>query len=1726
MLRNLFFGKRPSSDLDTERSVSRKASPSTTPSRASHDNYKENEGRSVHQLWPLEDHVRSTNFDVVYFHGLHWPSEKEAWKSTWTQLDDPQDCWPQNWLPQDLDENVRVLAISYDACPTQSEGKGSYDDVSEIGQKILETLVLSEWRLGQRGFVLIGHCFGGLVIKSLVEEARKRARLGNVRSAIDRKAKASAQVFLKNLKGVVFYAVPHSGSKNLISYFTRCNHITSILRRVVKLAGFMQNLQPLQLKTENLSTTFDAIVEEISISVYAFVEGKPMKDVGFRLVEKAAALRSAGENHYTLEDCDHSTVCKPSGKNHPSYELLLGFIRTCRQEVLIESKTYLGFEYNWKENFQFYVEPSNLPNILLQNLKEEGSKNILVYGGFGYGKTTLVKYVLYKNAKELDIIFHGGIFHMRYGHKDNEVLSCQKELIRALHLNPQELQGLECWQIQSVRAKLADLLNARSGPILLFIDDVWTGQMIDNSPEFFTTKGSKLLVTSRFNLKLNQPNWIRIEMNGTTNENVAARLLASKAANNPDETKFPLGCEKIAEKILFKCDGCLFAITIIGATLGENKAQTPEKWKDVYEKFEYYADNAPAAEDYKGESKTIFAAIKLSLEYGQEESDRVGMENILRTITLFENIEKSEKRYMWRRGCPAIVLHLAWSYLQPQPEINHFKMLLKYLIDRNLVDNSGDIRFLSDTFFLDSWEFKPLRLHELVKEYVLRKLPAIDICNVLEKGSEEKKFLLATFLPICKTRYTNLEFALSLGQFYYEKWDVDQLYTLLGSEAENAILLASQPHKVTQKDVNALFHLLNFDKIRAWAAACILARLAKHFYGDDILQHRSIQGFIQNLKHQWKIVTPDGKDNSYYICKIALMLVKYSTFAEQFAIDEDFMEIMTNIIMQNFFQRKHYHTKEILLLLFTLNQHKNVRNIFYQKYTKISMKNILKQISLVLIHETKFFQPTSDDIVWHLVFEWLNLSLQYEDMAMQIIDKGDDDIVLGIFCYFFTNVSISHDKTKVLFSILEGFAKQKEGEAIIIKHVHLLLRVFIGVHDGLSKHVPLLLHVFIAVHDGLSKLVRHKGIAQALNTQEGVELLVGALEQRKVVVVPPILQCLFFENEEFAYKVIARGGWRMITKGMQIMSSCGMFQFSLMHIAKEMASKGEIQELVMEVINGNNSEYCLKLLENLVTDHMDIMKEEFIAKGAIRFLLASLPSLNHLKKLEIITSGLVQRLAFDKGVKEMLAHTGIQMLVQLLVPGPNDNNGMNNWYVKKIVNIIKLSIKGLEYPMKLLKSSIDDIDVLKMHNTLLRQYHSITLLFFPQTLDVDINIAKEWLNSLGPPFNASNMSSCLHKDDYEGDYKNDIDVVLNLSQLSKHIDIASMIMANEGILERFLIQLSKGNLKNDAFQLLKVVLQHERVATDVVHQRPSFIKELLQLFLMERPTFKNDRRYSVASLLLVLAKHGGVFIKFIVNSDGIQIFLQEASLENWIGHCDVIEVLGIMAKDEDHALQIEKAGGSKMLLRAISCHFQYVHDTHLKKTMTIYKKSIMEYEDDHLVMCCLNSLSLLINHEEIAKQILTKECGIITLVDVMQTASQLWSSITLTLHESVISKKLMQIKSLMLTILSNVASTLALMAKLHPHIIISRKVNEDVLKGIFQLQGTIIDEHQALKKALQDLLDFKKFHTKAWNCQQLCSKTIDIQSYEGKLGECQAHFGVKGTSNEGQSSGTTKEDYD
>ncbi len=126
------------------------------------------------------------------------------------------------------------------------------------------------WRLGQRyGFVMIGHCFGGLVIKSLMEEAQKGSQW-TPRNNFDRKAVASATKFLQNLKGIVFYAVPHLGSK-LQSYFSRSN--STSFANGVKWEGIFQNLRSHQSRMADLSQSCDDIISQFSINVFAFLEG-------------------------------------------------------------------------------------------------------------------------------------------------------------------------------------------------------------------------------------------------------------------------------------------------------------------------------------------------------------------------------------------------------------------------------------------------------------------------------------------------------------------------------------------------------------------------------------------------------------------------------------------------------------------------------------------------------------------------------------------------------------------------------------------------------------------------------------------------------------------------------------------------------------------------------------------------------------------------------------------------------------------------------------------------------------------------------------------------------------------------------------------------------------------------------------------------------------------------------------------------------------------------------------------------------------------------------------------------------------------------------------------------------------------------------------------------------------------------------------------------------------
>ncbi len=129
--------------------------------------------------------------------------------------------------------------------------------------------------------VLVGYSFGGLVLKSLVVDVHKRI-YQKVANEYDIRRRMDCKRFLENLKGTIFYGVPHAGGpKELLEYFTwQSQEMNSIDKKLMKAqSSLLHNIQYFNRQMEQLSVDFvDAI--ETNINIYAFAEGKPLNQNG------------------------------------------------------------------------------------------------------------------------------------------------------------------------------------------------------------------------------------------------------------------------------------------------------------------------------------------------------------------------------------------------------------------------------------------------------------------------------------------------------------------------------------------------------------------------------------------------------------------------------------------------------------------------------------------------------------------------------------------------------------------------------------------------------------------------------------------------------------------------------------------------------------------------------------------------------------------------------------------------------------------------------------------------------------------------------------------------------------------------------------------------------------------------------------------------------------------------------------------------------------------------------------------------------------------------------------------------------------------------------------------------------------------------------------------------------------------------------------------------------
>jgi hypothetical protein len=93
----------------------------------------------VHELNP-DCISKNPNLTIIFFHGITY-GINDNWKRTWmTRPNEGMEeciCWPQMWIPTDLNGNVKILSLSYDSNVLASV----HNDVTEIGRNLIQSLV-------------------------------------------------------------------------------------------------------------------------------------------------------------------------------------------------------------------------------------------------------------------------------------------------------------------------------------------------------------------------------------------------------------------------------------------------------------------------------------------------------------------------------------------------------------------------------------------------------------------------------------------------------------------------------------------------------------------------------------------------------------------------------------------------------------------------------------------------------------------------------------------------------------------------------------------------------------------------------------------------------------------------------------------------------------------------------------------------------------------------------------------------------------------------------------------------------------------------------------------------------------------------------------------------------------------------------------------------------------------------------------------------------------------------------------------------------------------------------------------------------------------------------------------------------------------------------------------------------------------------------------------------
>ncbi|BBN11612.1 protein SERAC1 [Marchantia polymorpha subsp. ruderalis] len=265
--------------------------------------------------------------EIIFFHGIQM-GEEDVTKlhlSTWTvkseEADAPPEYWPQTFFAKDelltsKNISVRALTACYDPSKFKTDNTGRLD-IYNIAENFTHSIIDSNRvKVGLRTgvpVIMVGHSFGGLLIKKLVEQVADKARLnGNHHKNL--------QKFLDNLKGLFFYSTPHRALKDAVvqRLFPPGNRTYSALPQLFeqlnKDAGRLHEAMTRFAKRHKIMVTEAFEVNDTDL-------GDNLEPI--KIVTEASAV--CGDRAFAISE-DHFNVCRPRDVKSLNYQALADFI--------------------------------------------------------------------------------------------------------------------------------------------------------------------------------------------------------------------------------------------------------------------------------------------------------------------------------------------------------------------------------------------------------------------------------------------------------------------------------------------------------------------------------------------------------------------------------------------------------------------------------------------------------------------------------------------------------------------------------------------------------------------------------------------------------------------------------------------------------------------------------------------------------------------------------------------------------------------------------------------------------------------------------------------------------------------------------------------------------------------------------------------------------------------------------------------------------------------------------------------------------------------------------------------------------------------------------------------------------------------------------------------------------------------------------------------------------